>query len=125
MSHGQQSDQKAEILKITDYKRHIVFCTGPECCKSAVGDELWNHLKKRLLELGLAAPAPGSGEVYRTKAKCLRICADGPIAVVYPEGIWYRFIDRLSLDRIVEQHLRDGKPVQELIWNRNNVIGKS
>ena len=121
MSKAKHSDQKAEILKIDSYRRHIIFCAGPECCKSALGDELWNYLKKRMAELGLAAP--GSGEVYRTKAVCLRVCAEGPIAVVYPEAIWYRSLDKASLDRVIEQHLRDGKPVQDLIWINNKVIG--
>ena len=122
MSQGKGSDQKAEVLKIEQYKRHILLCAGPDCCSNAVGEDLWLHLKKRLAELGLAAP--GTGEVFRTKAKCLRICADGPIAIVYPDAIWYRKIDKPSLDRIIEEHLRDGKPVQSLIWKKNEVIGK-
>ena len=68
--------------------RHIFLCAEPqkgECCSLAVGAPAWRYLKKRLKELGL----DGDGGIARTKADCLKICAAGPIAVVWPEGVWY------------------------------------
>ncbi len=123
MSQAFESDNKAKALHIAYYKRHILFCAGPKCCKADKGDELWHHLKSRLKDLGLAVP--GSGAVFRTKAHCLRVCADGPIAVVYPEGTWYRFIDRRSLDRIIDEHLMRGQVVKDLIFSQNHEIGRS
>src|SRR5262249_26731435 len=76
-------------LKINKIRRHIFLCadqTKPACCSKEDGLESWNYLKKRLEELGLTK---AEDCVYRTKANCLRVCQQGPIAVVYPEGIWY------------------------------------
>src|SRR5262245_26166905 len=79
-------EKVARTFGIGDLKRHIFLCLGPDCCSSKQGEESWDYLKKRLKKLGLVAP---EGGVYRTKVGCLRVCSDGPIAVVYPEGIWY------------------------------------
>ncbi|MFT3787286.1 MAG: hypothetical protein QM770_14135 [Tepidisphaeraceae bacterium] len=108
-------------------RRHIFLCTGKPtpsadalaanpnaggCCGCDAGLASWNHLKKRLADLGLANP---KGEVARTKADCLRVCAEGPIGVVYPDGIWYRSLTPANLDRVVEQHLRDSRVVEDLV----------
>lgn len=94
--------------------RHIFLCCDqakPKCCDRERSIAAWDHLKRRLKELGLA----DSGGIARTKANCLRICEDGPIAVVYPEGAWYRACDPPVLDRIIEEHLIHGRVVEEFL----------
>jgi (2Fe-2S) ferredoxin len=112
-----KSEQKAAKLKLAQTKRHIFLCTDPKlpkCCKPEISIEAWKHLKLRIDTLDQVEV----GVIQRSKADCLRVCADGPIAVVYPEGIWYRHCTKENLDRIIEQHLIGGTPVQELMISR-------
>jgi (2Fe-2S) ferredoxin len=110
-----------EQLKIKKIRRHIFLCadqTKPECSSKEEGLASWNYLKRRLEELGLTK---AESAVYRTKANCLRVCHQGPIAVVYPEGTWYHSVTPVVLERIIQEHLIEGRPVQEYIFANSGI----
>lgn len=129
----------AVALSIASARRHIFLCadqTNPKCAPREETHQLWTHLKRRLKDLGVTTAPPGwqgnmavdpdptpagDGTVLRSKVDCLRICEQGCIAVVYPEGTWYAGLDIEKLDRIIDEHLVGGVPVGELEFARGDL----
>jgi (2Fe-2S) ferredoxin len=114
MSQSDEVVRKAvEKHGIGAYSRHVLLCTGPSCCTPEDGMKAWETLKHELKESGLG------NACFRTKVGCLRICANGPAMVVYPEGTWYQSMTAERIPHFVKQHLVDGEPLEEQIIARN------
>lgn len=136
MEPSDRLDAISDALSLPTARRHIFLCaqqSTPKCASYEDSAAVWRHLKRRLKAMGVtsappswqgdpaaaAAPVePGGGTVLRSKVDCLRVCEQGPIAVVYPDGIWYRSVTVDVLDRIIDEHLVGGRPVEEYVFAR-------
>jgi len=113
---GAEIGRDPEIERLMSYYRqHVFFCTnrradGRQCCAQCGAIDLRDYMKRRCKELGLS----GSGAVRINTAGCMDRCGEGPVMAVYPEGVWYTYIDRADIDEIIEQHLMAGRVVQRL-----------
>ena len=102
------------------FQRHIFFClnerkNGEDCCAQHQAQEAFEHCKLQIKAAGLS----GAGKVRVNKAGCLDRCAAGPVAVVYPEAVWYTYVDKHDIDEIVESHLKNGQVVERLLTPSN------
>lgn len=117
-----------EIIKklhLDKIERHIFLCCDqvkPKCCSREDSLKSWQYLKLRLKELGIDQPSAEYNTcVFRTKADCLRVCCDGPILLVYPDGIWYRHATPEVIELIIQQHLLKNQLVEEYIFYRHSL----
>jgi (2Fe-2S) ferredoxin len=112
----EQLRSAAAKVGVGSYGRHVLLCTGPECCTPEAGTAAWTELKGQIKDRGLGG---GGNACYRSKVGCLRICCHGPTMVVYPEGTWYHGMTAERIPRFVQEHLVEGKPVEEWVFARN------
>ncbi len=116
-----KAHKKALKLGMETAQRHIALCcdTREEGCASAEQMRAsWKHLRRRLKELGLRKPI----QILTTQSRCFDICRAGPIAVVYPEGVWYSGCNEQVLDEIIDEHLIHGRPVSAHILARSPLV---
>jgi (2Fe-2S) ferredoxin len=116
MKNNHELDKRCSMFGIGTIKRHIILCGGDKCCTALDGEKTWQWLKDR-------TRADDSKElgIYRTKALCLRVCREGPIAVVYPEGTWYKNVTPENCQKIFEEHLVNGTVCEEIAFAKNSL----
>jgi len=116
-------DECIKQLGLSQIQRHIFLCcdqTKAKCCSKEDSLESWEYLKNRLKELKLDRPSPERNFcIFRTKANCLRVCLDGPILLVYPDGVWYRHATPEVIEKIITEHLIGNKIVEEYVFHKH------
>ena len=104
--------------KIRDYSRQVLICTGPRCTQNGEGEALFNALQAKFRAAGLGVDA-GPDRVKRTRTGCVAACQGGPIVAVQPDGVWYYNVNAANMDRIIDEHLKNGRVVEDLVFHRN------
>ncbi|KGP63265.1 2Fe-2S ferredoxin [Legionella norrlandica] len=104
---------------LSHYTKHVFICTnqkapGKQCCANSGGEEFFDFMKSKLLELDLHGP----GKVRVSKSGCLGRCSSGPCIVIYPEGVWYTYSSFVDIEQIIKSHLINGKIVEELLIDK-------
>ncbi len=101
--------------KMMDYKRHMLVCVGPRCAEEGEAQELFDTLGEKFKAAGIDK---GELRVKRTRTQCFATCKSGPVMCIQPDGIWYYNVTEANLDRIINEHLVNGNPVEDLIYHR-------
>ena len=113
--------EMVRALGLNHIQRHVFLCadqTKPKCCSKAAGIEAWDYLKRRLKELALDQVTETNPHcIFRTKANCLRVCCDGPILLIYPDGVWYRNATPDVIERVIQEHLIGNNIVEEYAFH--------
>ena len=116
-----KAERNAENIikpKIRDYSRQVLICTGPRCTQNGEGEALFYALQAKFRAAGLGVDA-GPDRVKRTRTGCVAACQGGPIVAVQPDGVWYYNVSAANMDRIIDEHLKNGRVVEDLVFHRN------